>query len=178
MSNSLHSPQVAHSAPPKERLTATSVFLSFLLVLSLISLGQRGLIDLNRYYNNHWRVCNTNTAQFLLSAGDSCPIEQYAFKAVLLHSYISFPLFIIFLIVALYLRKRRLTTWQKAMFRVSGVVSVFFGIEFLLEVSIYLFQYHRTIGWYFTLGTLAILLIIFVVILERRQATKKANGHH
>lgn len=176
MSNSLHAPQVAHSATPKERLTATSVFLAFLLTLALIGLGQRGLYDLNRYYNENYRVCNT--AQYLLSAGESCPVEDYAFKAVLLHSYISFPLFIIFLILVLYLRHRRLTTWQRAMFRVSGVVSVFFGIEFLLETSIYLFQYHTEIGWYFALSVMAILLAILLVILERRQATRKANGAH
>ena len=166
----------AHGAT-KERLTATGVFLSLLLGITLVGLGQRGLYDLNRLYNPHYEACNK--ASYLLSPGVSCSVETYAFKTVLLHSYLSLPLFLIFLGLMLYLRPHRLNTWQKAMFRVSNGVSIFFGVEFLLELVIYLFQYHRIVGWYFSLTTLAVLLTILVIYIERRSAKKKAAaGHH
>jgi hypothetical protein len=172
--NSSHS---AGHGSAKERLTTAGVFLSLMLGVTLVGLGQRGLYDLNRLYNPHYQICNQ--ARYLLTAGDSCPVESYAFKTVLLHSYLSLPLFLIFLGLMLYLRPHRLNTWQKAMFRVSNGVSIFFGVEFLLELVIYLFQYHRILGWYFSLTTLAVLLTILVIYIERRSARKKAGaGHH
>ncbi|MBI5466356.1 MAG: hypothetical protein HY974_03645 [Candidatus Kerfeldbacteria bacterium] len=161
----------------REHLTTAGVFLSLLLGVTLVGLGQRGLYDLNRLYNPHYQVCNQ--ARYILSGGDSCPVETYAFKTVLLHSYLSLPLFLIFLGLMLYLRTHRLNTWQKAMFRVSNGVAIFFGVEFLLELIIYLFQYHRIVGWYFSLTVTATLLIVLVIYIERRAARKKAaSGHH
>jgi len=165
-----------HHKPTKERLALSSVFLSLLLAITLIGLGQRGLYDLNRLFNPHYQVCNQ--ARYLLSVGDSCPWEQYAFNTVLLHSYLSLPLFVLFLGLVIWLRKRRLATWQTALYRVSNGVAIFFGVEFILEVIIYLFQYHQVVGWYAALGITAILLIVLVVYIERRNAAKKAAGGH
>lgn len=163
---------VARTAPTKEHLATPSIFLSFLLVLTLIGLGERLLYDLNRLYNPHYEACNH--AAFIFSVGGSCPTEQYAFQQVLLHSYVSFPLFVIFLILVLYLRRRRLSTWQKALFRVSSVVSIFFGIQFLAEAIIYLFKFHHLVGVYvsYTLG--AILLTAMVIYIEHKQAKKRS----
>ena len=173
---SQHTGHGAAKAVPKERLTTMSVFLSLLLAVTLVGLGQRGLYDLNRVYNPHYQVCNQ--ASYLLTRGDSCPIEKYALQQVVLHSYLSLPLFLVFLGLTLYLRRRRLSTWQKAMFRVTSAVSIFFGVEFLLELIVYLFQYHHITGWYFSLGVAAILLIVLVIYIERRETRKKAAGGH
>lgn len=170
--------QVAHSKP-KDHLTTMSIFLSFILTVVLIGLGWRGLYDLNRIYNPHYGVCNQ--AKYILTVGESCQVEQYAFKTVLLHSYVSLPLFLIFLGLMLYLRHHRLNTWQRAMFRVSSAVTIFFGVEFIAEVTIYLFQFYRIIAWYFLLGMSAALCIWLVIYLERRQVRKKVAGqiqHH
>ena len=171
----------AHHVPhakPKEHLTALRVFLSFLLTLTLVALGERGLYDLNRLFNPLYQVCNQ--AQYLLSVGQSCQVESYAFKELLLHSYISFPLFVIFLGLMLYLRHHRLSTWQRALFRVSSAVAIIFGVQFLLEVVFFLFRFHQVEAWYFSLGVVAVLLMTLVIYLERRQARKHAAGqeHH
>ncbi|MFZ5390683.1 MAG: hypothetical protein ACOZAJ_00180 [Patescibacteria group bacterium] len=163
--------------PHKEQMALTSVLLSILLAITLIGLGQRGLYDLNRLYNPHYQVCNQ--AKYLLSVGDSCPWETYAFKTVLLHSYLSLPLFLIFLGLVFYFRKRRLGTWQTALYRVSNGVAIFFGVEFVLEVIIYLFQYHKVAAWYTSLGLAALLLAILVIYIERkRYLNKKAVAGH
>lgn len=177
LTNQPHSGQTMH-AKPKEHLTAMSVFLSFLLTVTLIGLGQRGIYDLNRLYNPEYQVCNQ--AEYLLSVGKSCAIEKYAFQTVLFHSYVSFPLFLIFLSLMLYLRHHRLNTWQKAMFRVSSAVAIFFGLEFLIEVTIYLFRFYRIAAWYFFLTILALLLVWLLIYNERRSSKKKAAGqaHH
>ncbi|MBU1038624.1 hypothetical protein KKC17_00075 [Patescibacteria group bacterium] len=160
--------------PRKEQMALSSVFLSVLLAVALIGLGQRGLYDLNRLYNPHYQVCNQ--ANYLLSAGESCLWETYAFKTVLLHSYLSLPLFLIFLGLVFYFRKRRLGTWQTALYRVSNGVAIFFGVEFILEVIVYLFQYHKVAAWYTSLGLAALLLAILVVYIERRRAFNKKTG--
>ncbi len=120
---------------------ALSVFLSFLLTVTLVALGERGLYDLNRLYNPQYQACNQ--AQYLLTGGQSCQVESYAFKTLLFHSYVSFPLFVIFLGLMLYLRHHRLTTWQRALFRVSSSVAIIFGVQFLMEVILFLFHFHR-----------------------------------
>lgn len=155
----------------KERLTVTSILLSFLLSVILISLGERALYDLNRLYNPHYNACNQ--AAFLITAGESCPAEQFAFQNVLLHSYVSLPLFVIFFVLMLYLRHHRLNTWQKALFRVSGVVSIFFGLQFLAEAIIYLLRFHYLMGIYVTLVLSAVFLAGMVIYLERRAAKKR-----
>ena len=162
------------SKPTKCQMSPGTVFLSAVLFLTLIGLGQRGLFDLNRLYNPHYRVCNT--ASYLWSMGDSCPTEQYAFRTVLIHSYLSLPLFVLFLGLSLVLRRRRLNTWQSALWRVSIWVAVFFGIEFLLELFIYLFQFHRVLGWYASLVTASVFLAILVIIIEHNRARKKSGG--
>ncbi len=164
---------VARSAPPKERLTATGVFLSVLLTLTLIGLGERLLYDLNRLYNPHGRTCS-NQVVYIFSRGGECPIEQYAFKLVLLHSYVSFPLFIIFLGLMLYLRHRRLATWQKALFRASAAVSIFFGVQFLAELIIFLFRFHHLVGVYVSYGLGAVMLMTLIIYIERKEAKRKA----
>ncbi len=164
-----------HAKQVKERMLPSTVFLALVLAVTLVGLGQRGLYDLNRLYNPHYLVCNQ--ASYLLSAGESCPTEQYAFRQVLLHSYLSFPLFIFFLGLVLILRKHKLNTWQKALWRVSAAVAIYFGVEFLVEVIIYLFQFHRIVGWYVSLTTAAILLSALVVLIEVKKA-KKGGGHH
>lgn len=169
-----HSNEHTHSTPTKEKLTGISVFLSLLLAGTLISLVERGIYDLNRLYNPHYEACNQRT--FLISRGASCPVEEFALKQVLLHSYVSFPLFLVFFIFMLALRKRRLSTWQRALFRVSGVVSVFFGIQFLAELLIYLFQFHHIVGVYTAYLLGVITLVSFVIVLERRNARKRAQG--
>ena len=167
--------KAAHGTP-KEHLTTSAIFLSLLLTLCLIGLGQRGLYDLNKKYNKHYDICNQ--VRYITTAGESCPFEQYAFQQVKLHSYLSLPLFIFFLSLVLFLKKRRLTTWQKALFRVSSTVAIFFGLEFLIEATVYLFQYYPTIGWYFCLSIAAILIAILIVYIEKKQAAKKAAGAH
>lgn len=162
----------ARPAPPKEKLTGTSVLLSLLLAIILIILGERGLYDLNRLYNPHYNDCNQ--AAFLFTRGASCPAENFAFQNVLLHSYVSFPLFVIFLMLMLYLRHHRLNTWQKALFRVSGVVSIFFGLQFMAEVITFLLKFHTLVGIYVTLVLLAAILITMVIYFERRAAKKRA----
>lgn len=158
--------------PVKERLTGASVLLSFLLTVTLLGLGERGLYDLNRMYNPHYYTCNQ--AAFLITVGESCPAEEFAFQNVLLHSYVSFPLFVIFLVLMLYLRHHRLNTWQKALFRVSGIVSIFFGLQFLAEAVIFLLKFHYLIGIYVTLVLGAIVLATLVIYLERRAAKKRS----
>ncbi|MDP3986357.1 MAG: hypothetical protein U1C53_01635 [Candidatus Veblenbacteria bacterium] len=165
---------IPRSLPVKEHLTVSGVFLSLLLALTLIGLGERGLFDINRIYNPHYDECSQAT--FLISWGESCPAEQFAFQNVLLHSYVSFPLFVIFLILMLYLRHRRLSTWQRAIFRVSSVVSIFFGIQFVAEVVTYLFQFHHLVGIYVAFGLGAIILTSLVISLERRAAKKRSIG--
>lgn len=159
-----------------EKLTFFGLMLACFLTITLIGLGQRGLYDVNRVFNPHYVVCNQR-AVFTYQNVLTCPTETYAFKTVVLHSYITFPVFLVFLILALILRKRKLNSWQRALFRVSGVVSIFFGLEFLLEVVIYLFKYHKTIGWYFTLGVAAVLIIILLVYIEHRQSLKNTAAH-
>jgi len=166
------SQQSARPPAPKERLTGTSVLLSLFLTLILIILGERGLYDLNRLFNPHYQDCNQ--ANFLITRGDSCPAEQFAFQNVLLHSYVSFPLFVIFLILMLYLRHHRLNTWQKALFRVSGVVSIFFGLQFIAEAIIFLLKFHYLVGIYVTLVLAAIMVAALVIYLERRAAKKRS----
>jgi hypothetical protein len=170
------SSQVAHGPTPKEHMTATGVFLSVLLAFTLIGLGERLLYDLNRLNNPHYRECNPTVIIF--SRGSSCAMEQYAFKQVLLHSYVSFPLFVLFLALVLYLRHHRLATWQKALFRASGAVSIFFGVQFLAEMIIYLFRFHRLVGVYVSYGLGAILLATLIVYIERREAKRKAAAHN
>lgn len=172
-SETAHSSHTAHTSP-KERLTTLSVFLSFFLTLSLIALGQRALYDLNRVYNPNYRVCNQ--ADYVLSVGESCPIEAYAFKTVLLHSYITLPLSLLSLFLMLYLRNRRVNTWKRALYHVTTAVVLMFSIQFLIEVGIYLFSYYPTIGWYYTLGLISLLLIVLVIYLERKAARAKAHG--
>lgn len=164
-----------HAKPVKERMLPSTVFLALILAFTLIGLGQRGLYDLNRLYNPHYLLCNQ--ASYLLSAGESCPTEQYAFRQVLIHSYLSLPLFVFFLGLVLVLRKHRLNTWQKALWRVSAAVAIYFGVEFLLEVIIYLFQFHYIVGWYVSLTIAAVLLSILVILIEIKKA-KKGGGHH
>lgn len=166
------SQQTNRPTPPKDKLTGTSVLLSLILTIILIGLGQRGLYDLNRIYNPHYNSCNQ--AAFLITRGDSCPAEEFAFQNVLLHSYVSFPLFVIFLILMLYLRHHRLNTWQRALFRVSGVVSIFFGLQFLAESIIYLLKFHYLVGVYVTLVLGAVIASVLVIYLERRAAKKRA----
>ncbi len=161
-------------APARERLTGTSVLLAFLLTITLISLGERGLYDLNRLYNPHYYECNQ--AAFLISRGESCPAEEFAFQNVLLHSYVSFPLFVIFLILMLYLRHHRLNTWQRALFRVSGIVSIFFGLQFLAEAIIFLLKFHYLVGIYVSLVLGAVVLSVLVIYLERREAQKRLSN--
>ena len=162
----------------KPRLTATSVFLSFLLSATLVGLGERGLYDLNRFFNPFYQACNQ--ARYLISGGESCPVEQHAVRQLLLHGYVSVPLFIIFLGLVLYLRQNRLATWQQALFRVSSAIAIVFGVQFLLEATLFLFRFYRTESWYFMLGIGAVLLMVLVVYTERRAARKKASGqaHH
>ena len=166
--------QTSRPQTPKERLTGTSVLLSFFLTIILIILGERGLYDLNRLYNPHYASCNQ--ADFLITRGSSCPAEQFAFQNVLLHSYVSFPLFVIFLILMLYLRHHRLNTWQKALFHVSGVVSIFFGLQFLAEAIIFLIKFHYLVGIYVTLVLGAIIVATLVIYSERRATKKRASA--
>jgi len=167
--------QASHPAPrsaaAKEKLTGVSVLLSFLLAVILIVLGERGLYDLNRLYNTHYYACNQ--AAFLISVGESCPAEEFAFQNVLLHSYVSFPLFVFFLILMLYLKHHRLNTWQRALFRVSGIVSIFFGLQFLAETIIFLLKFHYLVGIYVTLVLGAIVLSVLVIYLEKRAAKQR-----
>ena len=72
----------------------------------------------------------------------------------------------------LYLRHHRLNTWQKALFRVSGVVSIFFGLQFVAEGIIFLMKFHPLVGIYVSLVLLAIIFAVLVIYFERR-ATKK-----
>lgn len=167
----------SHTASKTEKLTFFGLLLACFLTVTLMGLGQRGLYDVNRVFNPHYAVCNQK-AVFTYENVLTCPTESYALKTVLLHSYVTFPLFAVFLIVALVLRQRKLNSWQRALFRVSGVTSIFFGLEFLLEVVIYLFKYHKTIGWYFTLGVVALLIIILLVYIEHKQNLKKAASHN
>lgn len=170
ISQNLH--QSTHVPPPKEKLTGISILLSLFLAIILIILGERGLYDLNRLFNPHYNDCNQ--AAFLITRGASCPAENFAFQNVLLHSYVSFPLFVIFLILMLYLRHHRLNTWQRALFRVSGVVSIFFGLQFLAEAITYLLKFHTLVGIYVTLVLVATILIYLVIYLERRASKKRA----
>ena len=166
-------PHQPRPTPPKEKLTGFSVLLSLLLAITLIILGERGLYDLNRLSNPHYNDCNQ--AAFLITRGASCPAENFAFQNVLLHSYVSFPLFVVFLILMLYLRHHRLNTWQKALFRVSGVVSIFFGLQFLAEAIIFLLNFHTLVGIYVTLTLGAVMLSTLVIYFERRAAKKRAS---
>lgn len=162
--------------PVKEHMLPLTVFLSLVLAVTLIGLGQRGLYDLNRLYNPHYKVCNQ--ASYLLTIGESCPTREYAFRQVLLHSYLSLPLFVFFLSLALFLRKRRLNTWQRALWRVSAAVAIYFGVEFALEIIVYLFQFHRIVGWYVSLITTAILLAVLVIFIEIKKAKKNKSAQH
>lgn len=148
------------------------VFLSLLLALTLIALGERALYDLNRLYNPHYAECNQTL--YLITRGESCPVERHAFQQLLLHSYVSLPLFLIFLGLMLYLRHRRLSTWQRALFRVSSTVAIVFGVQFVLEVAIYLFRFHKNIAWYFIFILSALVLTTLMIYIERKNAKKKA----
>ncbi len=162
-----------HLSKPKDHLTPLSVFLALLLAATLIALGERGLYDLNRLYNPQYQSCNQGSLLPTLG-GESCAAEHYIFTSLLLHSYVSLPLFVFFLALMLFLRNRRLGTWQRALFRVSNTVAIVFGLQFLFEVTLYLFRFHRITAWYFFLTVLALFLITLVIYLERKQARKKA----
>ncbi|GEM_PF-1534776 len=166
-----------HSPAPKrrEKLTAASVFLSLLLAVFLVGLGERGIYDLNRLLNPLYSQCQPS--KYLIITDRACQVEMFALKTVLFHSYVSVPLFLLFLFITIFLRRRRRQTWQEAIFRVTGVVVFVFGLQLLLEVTFYLFQYHRLIAWYFSFGAGIISAIWLVIHLERRQEAKRLAKH-
>ncbi len=164
-----HQPKTAANPPVKPKVSAGAIFFSVIFTLTMMILQVRGLYDINRFFNPHYQVC--------LEAGYStevtCPDADYALQQVLWWSYLSVPLFIIFFILALVLRKKFTHGWQRAFFITFIILSYFLGIEILIYLTVYLFQYHKDIAWYSTLGTLALLSVVLIIWLERRQAVKR-----
>ncbi len=169
--------QLQRSKPPKstipEKLTVTAITLSVILVLALMMLQIKGLYDINRYFNPYYQVCT----QPLTEPGyGECSGEAYALQRILLWSYLSGALFIIYLVLALVFRKRRNYTWQVVLFRVFTVLTFFAAAVIILYLNHYFFEYHQDIAWYVALGLIVILSVMLVIYLERRRAQKKLAG--
>ncbi|MFH1111759.1 MAG: hypothetical protein V1712_01675 [Patescibacteria group bacterium] len=168
-----------HHKPVKpvipEKLTITAIFLSVILVLTLMVLQIKGLYDINRYFNPHYQVCTQVLSDPEYSAPEysECNVESYAWQRILLWSYLSGALFLIYLILTLIFRKRQRYTWQRALFYVFTVLTYFAAVVILIYLNYYLFQFYKDIAWYFSLGIIVILSIILVIYIERRRAQKK-----
>lgn len=167
--------QPAH-APRKDKLTAASVFLSLLLAIFLIALAERAVYDVNRIFNPLYGQCNPS--RYLIISDSVCQVEKFAMQTVLFHSYVTFPVFLLFLVLALIFKRNHKQTWQSALYRVSAVVALVFGLQLLLECTFYLFHYHRLIAWYFVFGMGVITTIWLVVYLERQQEKKRQLKRH
>ncbi|MFA4936735.1 MAG: hypothetical protein WC575_00360 [Patescibacteria group bacterium] len=169
--------QQRHHKPAKppisERLTVTAITLSIILVLALVVLQIKALYDVNRYFNPHYQVC---TQQLTEPGYGDCSGEAYAWERILLWSYLSGGLFLIYLILALVFRKRKNYTWQMALFRVFTVLTFFATVVMIAYLNQYLFEYHQDIAWYVALGLVVILSIALVIYIERRRLQKKLAG--
>lgn len=166
-----------HHKPTKpvipEKLTITAITLSVILVLALVVLQIKGLYDINRYFNPHYQVC---TQQLTEPGYGECSGEDYAWQRVLLWSYLSGGLFLIYLTLALTFKKRKSYTWQVALFRIFTILTFFAAVVMILYLNQYLFEYHQDIAWYVALGTIVILSLVLVIYIERRRLQKKIAG--
>ncbi len=164
-----HQSKVVAKSPAKIKVSPSTIFFAVIFTLSMMILQVRGLYDINRFFNPHYQICQEAAYRTEVI----CPDADYALQRVLWWSYFNVPLFILFIILALVLRKNFTHGWQRALFIVFTMMSYFLGVEILIYFTIYLFQYHKDIAWYFTLGTLALLSVILVIWIERKQATKR-----
>lgn len=157
----------------KDKLMATSVFLSLLLTIFVIALGERAAYDVNRLFNPSYGSCNP--PRYLVISDRVCQVLDNGLQNLLFHSYVTVPIFLIALGLMVYFKHRRAgVLWHEALYRVAGMVMLVFGLQILLEVTFYLFQYHPLVAWYFTFIAGITVASALVVYIERRQAEKRA----
>lgn len=164
-----------HQEQKKEKLAPLSVFLSLILMMFFIALGERATYDVNRLFNPTYNNCNPS--RYLIISDRACQVEYSGLNTLLFHSYVTLPIFLLFLIVMLVFRKRRLPTWHEALYRVAGMMALVFGLQFLLEITFYLFQYYPLAAWYFAFTAGIIAVVSLVVHLERKRTQKRLAKH-
>lgn len=157
----------------KDKLNPASVFLSLVLALFIIALGERATFDVNRLFNPTYKDCTP--PQYLIISDRVCQAENNGLQNLLFHSYVTVPLFLLALGLMFYFKHRRNgRLWYEALYRVAGMAMFVFGLQILLEITFYLFQYHPLVAWYFIFIAGSTVIVTLVVYIERRQALKRA----
>ncbi len=155
--------KINFSKKTSAHLEPVAVFLVILFTILVLALIGRGMYDVDRLFNPNYSTC---TSEGL--SGASCNSYYYYWNRDLHWSYITVPLGVFFLILAINVRKRKHLLWHKAFFSSFVVLtSTMAGVTFYY-VAHFLFTFQRMIAWYFLFGAGVILILSLILYIDRK----------
>lgn len=157
----------------KKSLPAAAAWLVILLVATLLFLQGRGMYDVNRLFNPNYLTCISDVG----SVG-GCDQYYYHWHRVIAWSYVSLPLFLIYLVLSLLLRKKHNATWQRAFFGAFVFLTLAVAAIIFAYITNFLFQFHRMLSWYVLFGVAAALLVALLIYIDKKNRQPANEDDH
>jgi len=151
----------------KEKLSSWSIFFSILLMAVFIIIGERVFRDLNHYFNPLYNSCQ-ELKDVTLQPVNECDIMRYEFNRLFLHADFVVPLLILGFIIYLLSRRKILKSYLRVLILSYYIFIAWISIHFIAEGEYFLMKHYKVIGIYAILFTLAILLVILIIYIQRK----------
>lgn len=161
--------------PEKERISGFVMFLSFILIASIMVMGEFAFRDSNRLLNPYAKSCqNTKqtATQFLSGAKpkhipNDCDLEKYERARLIIHADIAVPILLIGLIIYFFTRRRKKQGAARVLY-VSGMIFwMWIGVRLVFETELYFIKHHPLIGKYIVFGSIVIVVSILIIYIQR-----------
>ena len=146
----------------KEEISAWSIFFGVLLSAVLITLYEKTLADLPRFFNPFYQDCHR--AGLVL-----CEAVKYEATRLIFYLAVVVPLLVIALIIYLVGDRKKVVKRPSKILRRAYFFSVLVvAVHVFVTFAIFLFRYYREIGVYVILSCFALAFILLIVWLQRR----------
>ncbi|MFA5069968.1 MAG: hypothetical protein WC528_01685 [Patescibacteria group bacterium] len=150
----------------KDEIYSWSIFFGVLLTVVLITLYEKTMLDLPRFFNPYYQDCHR--ANLIL-----CETIKYEAARLFLFLAIVAPLLVIALILYLAGRKKPVKSQSKILKRAYYISVLVVASHLFIAFALFLFRHYREIGVYVILGCFALTFIILIIWLQRRHNRPK-----
>lgn len=159
--------EIKEGPPKKEKLSAWSIFFSILLIAVFVIIGELAFRDLNRYFNPLYDSCK-ELKEVTFQVVNECDAMRYELNRLFLHADFVVPLLILGFIIYLLTRRKNLKSYLRVLKFSYYVFIAWISVHLIAEGEYFLMKHYKTIGIYAVLFTLAILLIVLIIYIQRK----------
>jgi ABC-type xylose transport system permease subunit len=157
--------------PPQKRVKVSWLAIVFIVILTivLIVLGERFLVDLNRWFNPTY----TSGSSYYLPVTQRYNEGSYESYRLFIHAAFIIPVFLAAFLLFFWLYYKKERTHKSIIAWPYFIFAIWMTLHLVIEAFIFLISQYKEAGFYIVMIILAALLTWLVLFVQRRLHEKK-----